>query len=81
MCGLFPCTPILGVIIFSFFNRKRYYGMRGLGFAINLFQSAAKHTTRDDISKYFEAISKITKSVFARGDAKVINPYNVLEKT
>ena len=55
--------------------------MRGLGFAINLFQSAAKHTTRDDISKYFEAISKITKSVFARGDAKIINPCNVLGKT
>ena len=55
--------------------------MRGLGFAINLFQSAAKHTTRDDISKCFEAISKITKSVFARGDAKIINPYNVLGKT
>ena len=40
MCGLFPCIPFLRGLYFSFFWLKKYYGMRGLGFAIKLFQRA-----------------------------------------
>ena len=42
--GCFFVYSFKGSLFFPF-SKKRYYGMRGLGFAIKLSQSAAKHTT------------------------------------